>query len=300
MRKKNRVASITDYSAIIALSPITSPLRTELLFNRATAIRDSSPIDEFIENINNLNLFWANLDKDLPVTIASAIFMGYFSAVEGYIRALIRNLVSVDVYSLKSVEQKNITFGAALHHNKNLLPESLMDEFSFISSVNIITTFKELISIDLVLDDLTRNEFDKICQMRHCAVHRFGKLGAKNAICLGLQEHQKLFEKPLELKNNDLAAISSILRSFVGAVNNSIYKAILDRTFPVIPTGKKESKKVGPSLWRNNYKDDRKLFYKYYSTFSSKIEGSPPAKEMYTVFIKQKNYELARNTAPKQ
>lgn len=299
MKIKNRAASITDYGAIIAIKPITAPLKTELLFSGESKKKNISPIDEFIENINKLNLYWANKDEDIPTTIASAIFMAYFSAVEGYVRALIRCLVSIDIYSLKEVERKNITFGAALHHNKHLLPEALMDEFSFVSCENITKTFKELIDVELVLDDIIKIEFDKICQMRHCAVHRFGKLGAKNAINLGLQEHQSLFEKVLQLKNKDLAMISSILRSFVGCINNVIYKAILDRTYPVIPSGSKENRKVKPSLWSNNYDNDKILFAKYYNIFSSKKEKSPSVKEMYTVFVTQKNSELIRNTTGK-
>ncbi|MCV4861498.1 hypothetical protein OFB63_36165, partial [Escherichia coli] len=59
------------------------------------------------------------------------------------------------------------------------------------------------------------SEFMKVCELRHCCVHRFGKLGSKNAIRLGLAEHMKHLEKPIILNNDDLEQIAFIVENFI-------------------------------------------------------------------------------------
>ncbi|MEX6396513.1 hypothetical protein AB6E88_05140 [Providencia hangzhouensis] len=46
-------------------------------------------------------------------------------------------------------------FGAALHHTKLMLPEALMDEFSFVHMDNIKETFKVLLGIKIGLNNNT-------------------------------------------------------------------------------------------------------------------------------------------------
>lgn len=293
--------SSADYSAIVKVAPFGKIIATEELFNKAYKGSNVSPIDEFIDNSNKLNLLWLGLkDEDIASEFSNILFLGYFSAVESYIRALIRCLIQNDVYSFKCAESLEISFGAALHHSKELLPEALMDSHSFVSSGNILRTFKALTNIDVAMDESSIQELDKICQLRHCCVHRFGKLGAKNAMVLGLSTHSALFEKPLLLSKSDLTLVSGTLRSVVKTINNAVYKAVLDRTFPVIPTGKGEARRFEKPLWQRDYDADKQLFSKYYRMFFSKSEKSPAMKEMYTRFISEKEQLLQRTTGAKR
>ncbi|WP_397459633.1 hypothetical protein AB3464_12675 [Pseudomonas asplenii] len=287
--------SSADYSAIVKVAPFGKMLATEELFNKTYKEGNVSPIDEFIGNSNKLNLLWLSLSNEEVVPeFSNILFLGYFSAVESYIRALIRSLIQHDIYSFKCAESQEISFGAALHHSKELLPEALMDSHSFVSSGNILRTFKSLTDIDVAMDESSIQELDKICQLRHCCVHRFGKLGAKNAMVLGLSTHSTLFEKPLVLSKNDLILISGTLRSVVKTINNAAYKSVLDRTFPVVPTGKGDARKFEKILWQRDYNLDKVLFSKYYKIFYSKHEKSPAAKEMYMRFISEKEQLLQK------
>lgn len=283
-----------DYSAIVKVAPFTQIISTDILFDKSHKLSKLSPIDEFIDNSNKLNLLWIAQDE-LSSEFAIILFLGYFSAVESYVRALVRTLIQVDVYSQRCAEGQQITFGAAMHHNKQLLPEALMDNHSFTATENILKTFKSLTDVDLVIDEAITAELDKICQMRHCCVHRFGKLGAKNAMALGLTSHSNLFEKPLILRKDDLLLVSSTLRSVVKTINNAAYKAVLDRTFPTTPVRNGDKKIVPKSLWSKVYEDDKELFTKYYKIFSSSNrDESPRVREMYTRFITEKEQALQR------
>ncbi len=301
-KPSNPTTSSADYTAIVKVTPITQPITTESLFDKTYKLSKLSPIDDFIENANKLNLLWITNEGILSSEFMNILFLGYFSAVESYVRALVRTLIQHDTYSQKCAESLQITFGAALHHNKQLLPEALMDNHSFTASENILKTFKSLAGIDIVIDETITTELDKICQLRHCCVHRFGKLGAKNAMSLGLTSHSNLFEKPLTLSKSDLSVVSSTLRSVVKTINNSAYKAVLDRTFPTIPSGKGDKKKQAVPLWTKDFETDKELFNKYYKIFSSKKENSPKAKEMYTRFISEKEsiiQSMAKSSAKK-
>lgn len=279
-----------DYAAIINVTAITSPIDTASLFNVGMPAEKRSAIEQFLANSNVLNkLFMDSTNQSQE--LASIVFLGYMSAIESYIRALIRSVIHVDKLSLKAAESRVITFGAALHHTKELMPEALMDEFSFICMDNIKETFRSLLALDLSMDERTAREFDNICQLRHCCVHRFGRLGAKNAMKLGLDNHSSLFERKLNLNSDQLLDIASRLRTIAKSINNSVYRAVMDRTYPVPKNnkeGKEQKKQELRPLWTGLYEDDKVLFGKYYTVFASRSEKSPKVKEMYDRFISEK------------
>ncbi|GGP88462.1 hypothetical protein [Shewanella ulleungensis] len=292
-----------DFSEIVKVQAITQTIDTENLFDREYKELNISPIDQFLTNANKINLLWVS-SSDVSREMATIAFLGYMSAVESYVRALVRGLVQVDIHSQKSVSLREITFGAALHHTKQLLPEALMDEFSFTHSDNIKKTFSDLLDLKLSLNNQAETEFNKICQLRHCCVHRFGKLGAKNAMKLGIDKHSALFEKPLNLNMNDLGLVAQNLRSIVKQINNSAYKEVLNRTFPIHKNQaqRKEWEKAGiVNMWSKNYTDDKDLFRVYYNLFSTKVDTvkSESAQSMYKKFIDCRVEEIARKNAKK-
>ncbi|KHT28560.1 hypothetical protein [Pectobacterium carotovorum] len=290
--------NILNYADIVTVQAIRQEVNTESLFDKSFKEQDLSPLDHFLTNANKINLLWIN-NQEISREMATIVFLGYMSAVESYIRALVRGLIQVDYLSLKIASSKEITFGAALYHTKQLLPEALMDEFSFVHCDNIKTTFKDLVGLQLSLNNKIEAEFNKICQLRHCCVHRFGKLGAKNAIKLGIDKHNALFEKPLILTVNDLTLIAQNLRSIVKQINNALYKETLDRTFPIPKnkTQRKEFEQNGiKNIWTKNYDDDKELFKSYYSLFCTKVDSikSQQPKKLYDAFIQARSDEEAK------
>lgn len=283
---------ISSFHEIVKVQAITKTIQTHTLFDRSYREGTGSPIDSFLLNSNQLNLLWIG-NNDISRELATVVFLGYMSAVESYIRALVRGIIQVDIYSQNAASLKEIKFGAAMHHNKKLLAEALMDEDSFVHMDNIKATFKNLLGINLPINEKTAKEFNNICQLRHCCVHRFGKLGAKNAMKLGINSHSNLLEKPLKLDSAALELIAMNLRSILKDINNTTYKEILNRTFPV-PKNKEERKKFDKegtkSIWKEIYGDDRELFLKYYNLFATKRDASktPKPSKMYNLFVEQR------------
>jgi hypothetical protein len=274
------------FQSIVTVQTSSRNVDTALLFNRDHAEEDCSPIDQFIENANGLNLIFINSIDNSPVgEVGRLVLLGYMSAVESYFRALFRGLINVDEYACRKVESLDVSYGAALHHKPEILAEALFEEHSFSSSYGVkegirnFSGFKGDFPNDVksALED-----YKKICEIRHCCVHRFGKLGAKNAIRLGLNDHRRILEKPLLLSEEAVEDISEVLRNIVKTINNFLFRHVIERTAEN-KIEKETNRKFYSEDWYWNYTKDRKRFLKYYNLFKSRKDSRPsaPAKAVY-------------------
>lgn len=224
-----------------------------------------SPLDSFIEKIDEFNLLIGVLDaspilsQTLKITNYNLILLGQISAVESYLREIIRKLIIIDYSSAKSSSSCQLTYGAAINYSKNILPEALMENYSFASQKNILEAFKTFLDIkghpNVELIKILE-EFEKICQLRHCIIHRFGKLGGNNAIKLGLNEHAECLEKPLALNTSHLSETYFTCLNLVLVINNYLFKKILART-------------INENYWEWDLRKDKKKFKIYLDVFSS-------------------------------
>ncbi|HEY1054301.1 MAG TPA: hypothetical protein VGE24_04175 [Emticicia sp.] len=279
---------VAAYTSITIVKPSTTVLDTKLLFDRAHKEAALSPIDRFIVNTNDLNKI---LFKPDPLTWEESTFLllGYISATEGYFRSLIRKIINIDEHSLRHVEKQDISYAAALHKNTEFLPEALMENHSFSSAFGIRSALKELLDIKNQYPSAIEalfEEYKKICQIRHCCVHRYGRLGSKNAIELGFSAHNDLIEKPIKLTSNDLAEISEILRTLIKSLNNHVFQRIMERTADVDHNNKG---RYYSWTWSWVYSNDKTRFKLYYDIFSTKKDaiGSPKIKAIYDSFKKE-------------
>lgn len=241
-----------------------------------------SPIDVFINNGIELNKLSAS--TDLPTVLSNLILLGYVSAVESYLRAIIRKLIIIDPMCQKNCEAKSIAFGAAALHEKAMLPEALFDGISLASKEAYYKILKNFLDIhiddkSIPLDLLqTINQFDEVCELRHCIIHRFGKFGSKNAIALGIYKHRKHIEKPIVCDFDSLQQIMRICQNTVRITNNFLFHRIINR---LIYTG---NSRIEDTVWTWDYNVDKNLFNQYYNVFYSK-SSSPNvkigAKSMY-------------------
>lgn len=258
------------------ITPATAirELDTSLLFEKNYVEPALSPIDQFIENTNKINLILANHPLPFPDAMGSLILLGYMSAVESYLRALFRGIINIDEVARKRVESLSVTFAAAIHHTIPLMPEALLESTSLSSKYNILKCAEDLLWITNLTDkDLQKalDEFAKIVEIRHCCVHRFGKLGSQNAQRLGLDDHSILLEKPFQPDLNSLSQISTSIRSIVHAINSTIFKKLMERI------AKKDAKRPYSFTLTWNLTKDKKYFKPYYDLFASQGATGAPA-----------------------
>jgi len=192
----------------------TPRLDTQIIFDKNYSPSKMSAINRFFEVTAHLNsLAHDKMSELLP----NLLVLGYVSAVESYLREVVRNLVIEDFPSRKKCEDKQIPYGAAISYSVEMLPEALLETCSFTSKNNIKETLRNYLGItfqkseapelDQILED-----FSRVCQIRHCIVHRYGHLGSLNAINLGLNSHGDLLGKPLRLEFSTLQNIFLVFR----------------------------------------------------------------------------------------
>lgn len=239
-------------------------LKTEKMFDSNYSESDSSAIDTFIEKTKELNRLFSLKPLELPPHLANLILLGYVSAVESYLRMLLRQLICIDEPSRCRCESQLIKFGAAISYDHEMLPESLLENFSFISKKSIRDAFSKLLEIGNIPSDVddTLDRYEIVCQARHCIVHRFGHLGANNAIELGLSSHKEFLNKPIKLNFDLLQEMLLICTNSVKVINNFLFQKILLRTAD-----------KNKALWKWDYRKDKKMFEKYFNLFYSKEES---------------------------
>lgn len=271
MAKNNRIKILFSHKVSGDPTSIRS-LDTTSVFDKTVNDNIQAPIDNFYEKIRNLNLISQHvldditLQQSLKVTQNNLVLLGYISAVESYLREIIRKLILLDVPCRNYNQDIGLTYGAAITHSSSMLPEALMEGASFASQKNIIDSIKKHLGLSghtpiQLLDSL--EEFERICHLRHCVIHRFGKLGSNNAIRLGLESHKEYLEKPLILDANNLQNISLFCENVVIVINQYLFEEILKRT------GDDKF-----NFWQWDFRKDRKLFSKYFNLFDSKINPS--------------------------
>ena len=239
---------------------------TNNCFDDSYIENNSSPIDNCLGKIEQLNLIHtqysalpASLDN-IP-TIYNLILLGYISAIESYIREVVRKIIVIDKTSRIACELEEINYGAAINYPKDLLPEVILEKASFASKRNIIDSFKKFLGLEgHQPDELLKilEEFEKICHLRHCIVHRFGKLGSQNAIKFGLDNHSTLIEKPLKFDINMVYDLSIICTNTVLVVNKYLFSKILERTAT-----------KNNNIWDWDLRRDKPKFLTYYNLFNS-------------------------------
>ena len=239
-----------------------SDLNTRSLFDKSySEPLSSSAIDVFYEKTIELNKLIKKPEESTGA-LPNLVLLGYISAVESYFREIIRRLIIIDESSRLACESQTLTYGAVIVHEKpEMLPEALMENRSFANKKVIIDSLRELLGLKGSLPSEVEEvleEFSKVCHLRHCIVHRFGKLGSNNAIKLGLMEHKECLEKPLTIDYRNFQEILLICNNTVKVVNNFLFQRILNRTAD-----------TSGCLWTWDFRKDKKDFKRYYDTFVS-------------------------------
>jgi len=279
-----------DYSAITTIGAPGSPCADTVgLFDCAYVEASVSAIDAFIENCREINKLWAASDEISP-EFGRLLLLGYVSAVESFFRTVLRSIINTDAKAQSDAHSYVVPFGAVLYHNKNTVAEALLEGYSFASEKDVRAAFAKFLDVSNLSDGIKTMlvDYEKVCQLRHCCVHRFGKLGTQNGIVLGLEQHSGALEKPLSLDKQMLGDIASWLMSFAKAVNNYMFKTLLERS-----VSEKNPYKLA---WNWSYAKDRVKFERLYSLFhtSKDANPSPSAEELYGRFKSVKQPQSAK------
>ena len=263
----------------VCRSPVNPTLPTATLFDVAHVESDQSAIDQYLARLTSINLL-APTPPAFDSLQAQLILLGVVAAVESYFRTVLRRLITLDSECQKCTEEQAVTFGAAMHLSKPMMPEALLERVTFVSETSLVEAIRQFVGLkgnlppDLVA---TFKDYATVCQLRHCAVHRFGKLGVKNAIFLGLQAHKPSLEKPLLLTYPALQSAIAIATGVVKTTNNFLFNEVLSR--------------LPAATWTSKWGKDKGTFMPYYVLFADTVSSTKaaPARDVYVSFLDQRS-----------
>ncbi|WP_374383818.1 hypothetical protein [Dongia sp.] len=265
-----------------AANPI---LATQSLFDASYKEAKGSAIDEFLTRLQAINRL-APTPSNFDPFQGQLVMLGVVAAVESFVRTLFRRTILIDPICKDCVNEHPVSYGAATLLDRELLPEALLEGMTFISKKNIEDALKSLMSIKGPTPPALERaitDYVRVCQLRHCAVHRFGKLGVRNAIALGLADHSKLLEKPLRFDYAALQNMIAISTGFVKTLNNLVFNELLSR--------------IPDTEWTGDYRTDKTLFRQYYYLFADSVSVTRTIrpKALYLEFLEQrKNWAAGR------
>lgn len=265
----------------------------------ATEVEDeveAADVEAEVPQIDDAEAILAGPLTPTPIRVrpelSALVVLGYMSAVESYFRAVLRHLILIDDHVHALVAPMSVSFGAARSHKSEQLPEALTEHVSFASDVKVTEILRTMLGIkgNLPSDvDAGLRNFQKICEIRHCCVHRFGKLGSKTAIALGLEDHREFLETPFAPTASDLQNIGLSLLTFVNTINNFIFKCIIER----IPDPGPQTDLQYRWSWNGTWESDGEKFEGYYRVFSSSL-AKPPSKSMQDMYSSLKDFVADR------
>lgn len=231
-----------------------------------------SPIDIFNEQkLTHIKLLGIPQPTKEWSLLANLVMLGFVSSVESYCRRIIRKILTIDDFSKSKSYKCTVSYAAALHHEKDILPEALLEGASFISVANIVDSIKKFTGLLLDIQQpqtlgSALRKYEQICQLRHCIVHRSGFFGVSNAIELGFNEHQNFLEKPILIGYDAIQSIASACDNVVKELNDSLYSLLLHRS-------------VGKISWTGDFRTDKKPFSPLFDIFYSTQNNSDKKKE---------------------
>ncbi|WP_025116595.1 hypothetical protein [Lysinibacillus fusiformis] len=237
---------------------ITNDLDCKQFFVQTTPSQ-RNPIDQFYNVCTEyVKLTKPEIYSGYP-DLSRLLLMGFVSAVEEYLRGIFSEVLSVCPMSKEHASEKMIKFGAIEYYSNSKIAIGLFDSSSFASSSEIIKRTKELLNVDVNSENSVKaalDEFEKVCHLRHCAIHGGGILNGHNAKELSLEK--SYVNRLLRFDMTAIQECLSVCYSFVRAFNSFISKKIIGRLMGQVIKG----------YWD----EERDLFKSLIDIFYSKID----------------------------
>ena len=257
---------------------------------RINDLRTSGQIKITNKSLVQINNSLFNSSLISPV-LANLVLLGHISAVESYFRTVFRKLILIDTITQEACYEKMLSYSAVLFHDEKSLPDALLEFISFSGKHNIEESLKQYFGVKGHLSPtIARHleEFAKVCQMRHCIVHKFGRLGSNN-LKHDLVGHKSYINKPIKNDFNSIQEISQICTNLVHEINQYLWQNVMMRQ--IADYNSNRWYKKSNIIWTLNWKNDRIRFKKYFDIFFSNY-SLPINSEMKAAYLDYKNIYL--------
>ncbi|WP_175699610.1 hypothetical protein [Burkholderia ambifaria] len=190
-----------------------------------------SPIQEYFETANSLTAKIATSEHSDDAEILGLMLLGIVSAAEFYFRSALGGTLEICPISQRHAESINIPIAASQFYLGSGYSPALgsFEHESLADAKKIRGEIKKFTGFD-IQDDTSANQaveqFETLCELRHCLVHARGFAGLK--ACRALKSSERQLQKLLVGKTEAFELIK-LSHNAVRAVNRFLVDSILNR-----------------------------------------------------------------------
>jgi len=236
---------------------------------------NASPIDDYYEYVGDLMTLGDEQSLADSSVLGRLLLLGLVSGVEQYFRSILAGSLRICSVSRTFAGDQVIHFGAIDHYGYEGVEAALFDATSLANAAEIRKRTEKLLGIPIDGNSSVQaalDEFDKVCVMRHAAVHSRGTLGRGNVRDLGLSgvdDETKVLDLSFKTAQQAGAACHSVVRAY----NRFLFRRLLERWAV-----------EGHLTW--DWPQDRALITAFAGLFRSKADGVGPSRtyDMYRSF----------------
>jgi hypothetical protein len=224
-----------------------------------------SPIDDYYEYVEHLLTLGDEVALQASPTLGRLLVLGLVSGVELYFRAILAGLLRCCPICRAHASDQLIPFGTLDYYGSDDVEWGLFDAMSLAGAREIRTRTQKLLAIEIRAGtsiSAALDEFDKVCHLRHAAVHSRGTLSRGNAVALGIGRDAG--RRTLTISLPALHQAAAACHSVVRAYDRFLFEQTLHRWF-------------GTEMLTGEWESDRRIFKPLFDLVYSRRDALAPS-----------------------
>lgn len=219
-----------------------------------------SPIDEYYELARELLTRSARPDVSADQMLMRLLLLELVSGAELYFRRILSSIIGLCPLTRAIASRSQVSLGAAYYYGADTVALALIEHTSLSGQDEIRKYTKQLTEFDIKQtssEGVALADFERVCHLRHAAVHARGELGSRNLAEIGIKAigRRQLFLSPISFRT-----IVVKTHNAVRAYNRFLFDCTMRRWV---------REKVLTGVWER----DKEVFEPVHKLFYSKEDG---------------------------
>lgn len=195
-----------------------------------TEVPANSPIDDFYDYLHEVLPLGQEEALAQNNVLGRMLLLGLVSGVELYFRTLLAAALEICPLSRTHAAKQTLSIASIDYYGLAGIGFGLLENISFATEGEIVKHTQRLLNIAIPKNSSVASaieRFEKLCHLRHAAVHSRGQLSSGNLSALGIEN--KGSRKALALRLPQMHIAASICQAAVRAYNRYVFRAVIER-----------------------------------------------------------------------
>jgi hypothetical protein len=224
-----------------------------------------SPIDGYYESARHILTLGTPDALAESATLGRLLLLGLVGNVEVYLRSVISGVIRICPLAKAAASVHPIPYGAIAYYGVEGPEEGLFESISLADPRQIRSRSEKLLGVAVPSSGslaAALDEFGRVCELRHAAIHQHGALNSANVATLGFSTAGGM--RHVELTVTGLHSVASVCQSVVRAYNRFVFEKVVERW-------------CSTSTLSGGWSRDKELFEPLFRLMRSREDGVAPA-----------------------